>query len=155
MYIFKRFLNIFSLSWRYFDDILQTKHLQNIFNIFSLKQIEDALKMCCRWDLQNIFNAFPYIWIIFPRSKVLKMHFFICFKEVFLKMSYSRPFQIIRGMSWKHHVFTGTFYICLKELFLKMSYSRPFQDIPRMTWKCLVFTGRFWIWFKEILLKMS
>ena len=127
MYIFKRFLNIFSLSWRYFDDILQTKHLQNIFNIFSLKQIEDALKMCCRWDLQNIFNAFPYIWIIFPRSKVLKMHFFICLKSSFSKCLIEDPFKI--SPEWLENVscLLGHFVYALKRSYSKCLIKDPLK----------------------------
>ena len=76
---------------------------------------------------------FPDIWIIFPRINALKLHFCICFKELFLKMSYWRPFQDIPRMTWKCLVFTGTFCICFKEILLKMSYRRPFEDIRRMS----------------------
>ena len=145
------------------------KHLQHIFFNINYRCVEDVLqKKICKTSLMN----FPDIWIIFPRRKVLKLHFCICFKELFLKMSFSRPFQDIRQMTWKCLVFTGTFCICFKGMLLKMSFPRPFQDIHRMFLKGVPeniffktsskhfpqnksFKATFNICFKNIFLKMS
>ena len=132
--------------------------------------------MRCRYFADKICKTssmhFPDIWIIFPRTKVLKLHFCICFKELFLKMSYWRPFQDIPRMTWKCLVFTGTFCICFKEILLKMSYRIPFEDIRQMSLigvpenvSCKIsskhirqnnfFKATFCTRFKNIFLKMS
>ena len=128
---------------------------------------------CCADKIYKISSMhFPDIWIIFTRINVLKLHFRICFKELFLKMSYWRPFQDIPRITWKCLVFTGTFCICFKGMLLKMSFPRPFQDIHRMSLKgvpenifCKTsskhlpqnksFKATFCIGFKNIFLKMS